>query len=219
MKKSFTLIELVFVVVVIGILSAIILPSTRSDNLREAAIQLVSHIRYTQHLAMIDDKFSVTDNEWYKKRWQIAFHRGINTNNKWSYSIFSDSSGSSTGSPDPVEVAINPLNHSKKLTGGANGTGLIHTGDASATSEMNLGEKYGVTGVVLSSNCKFSGSQKIAFDNLGRPLKGAFENYSSAYPTSSRIVQNICTITISDGINRDVNLTIAPETGYTCISN
>ena len=61
MKKAFTMLELVFVLVVIGILAAVMIPNMQSTALREAAIQVVSHIRYTQHLAMIDDKFDTTD--------------------------------------------------------------------------------------------------------------------------------------------------------------
>ena len=216
MKKAFTLLEFIFVIVIIGILAAIIIPRTDSNNLQKAAIQLVSHIRYTQHLAMIDDKFRINDSNWYKKRWQIAFHNGNDTNNKWSYSIFSDSSGSSTGSADLVEIAINPLNIDKKLTGGTNGTSLIHTGDIEATTNMNLGEAYDIDSIVFSSDCSFSGSQKIAFDHQGRPLKGAFENYTSAYHSSSRIIQDTCSITLySNGANITIN--IEPETGYTYI--
>jgi len=213
MKKAFTLLELVFVIVVIGILAAVIIPNTRRDTLREAAIQLVSHIRYTQHLALVDDKFDANDANWYKKRWQIAFHNGANTNNKWSYTIFSDSLGASTGSPDPLEIAINPQNHSKRLTGGANGAGLIHTGDVSATDKMNLGETYGVSNIVFSNTCSFAGSRKIAFDYLGRPLRGAFENYVSAYPTASRVIQNQCVITLVD-LEGNVSIAVEPETGY-----
>lgn len=83
MKKAFTLLELVFVIVVIGILAAVIIPSTRTNPVREAAIQLVSHIRYAQHLAMVDDKFDVTNANWYRDRWRIVFNGN-------QYSIMSD---------------------------------------------------------------------------------------------------------------------------------
>ncbi|MCF6310454.1 MAG: type II secretion system GspH family protein, partial [Sulfurimonas sp.] len=57
MKKAFTMLELVMVIVVIGILAAVMLPRVASDRLAEAATQVISHIRYTQHLAMVDDQF------------------------------------------------------------------------------------------------------------------------------------------------------------------
>ena len=73
MKKAFTLIELVFVIVVIGILAAFMIPSTRTNPAVDAAIQLESHIRYTQHLAMIDDKFDANNTRWYRNLWKIDF--------------------------------------------------------------------------------------------------------------------------------------------------
>ena len=73
MKKAFTLLELVFVIVVIGILAAAIIPNTRTNPAQEAKIQLTSHIRYAQHLAMMDDKFGA-NTTWYKDLWQIAFN-------------------------------------------------------------------------------------------------------------------------------------------------
>ena len=72
MKKAFTLLELVFVIVLIGILAATIIPNTKTNPAAEAAIQLQSHIRYAQHLAMMDDKFG-SSTSWYKNLWQIAF--------------------------------------------------------------------------------------------------------------------------------------------------
>ena len=91
MKKAFTMLELVFVIVVIGILAASIIPTVQGNPVREAAVKLVSQIRYAQHLAMVDDKYT-TSGAWYKNRWQIEF-----TGNK--YSIVSDNN--TTFAKDP----------------------------------------------------------------------------------------------------------------------
>ena len=93
MKKAFTMLELIMVIVIIGILAAVIIPRTGSNKTAEAAIQLISHIRYTQHLAMVDDKFDSTIN-WYQNLWQIRFD-GTGS----SYSIVSDNN-----------PALDPLN-------------------------------------------------------------------------------------------------------------
>jgi len=83
MKKAFTMIELIFVIVVIGILASAIIPRTKTNQLRESASKLLSHIRYTQHLNLVNDKFSNTDANWYKNRWQIVFKNS-------TYSILSE---------------------------------------------------------------------------------------------------------------------------------
>lgn len=105
MKKAFTMIELIFVIVVIGILAAVIMPRTGSNKLHEAATQVLSHIRYTQHLAMVDDKFDPNDATWYREKWQIRFRRNSGAS---GYVIFSDSIVTQ-GNVNNGERAIDPL--------------------------------------------------------------------------------------------------------------
>lgn len=215
MKKAFTMMEVITVIAVIGVLVAVAIPRSGSNRLSEAATQLISHIRYTQHLAMIDDKFDLSDNDWYKERWQIMFASTVGSGNSWSYMIFSDSLGASTGSPDVNEHAVNPSDSSKFLTGGYS-TGNIAFDDSRATTELNIGKKYGITNVTLSSSCSISGTTRIAFDHLGRPLRGAFHNYSSAYPAANRLITSQCIITLTDNTG-NISIAIEPETGYSCI--
>ena len=73
MKKAFTIFELVVVIVAVGIIAVMALPRVNDDHIAEAADQVMSHIRYTQHLAMQDNKFDPTDANWFKKRWSIGF--------------------------------------------------------------------------------------------------------------------------------------------------
>ena len=227
MKKAFTMLELVIVIVVVGILSAVIIPRIDSNRLQEAAVQVVSHIRYTQHLAMVDDKFdankvdSAGKTKWFKERWQIFFAKTVASDNKWAYSVFSDHAGDSTGNPDVSETAKNPLNGSKYLTGGYS---AIPYNDSRSTSELNIGNKYGITDVDFSANCKNS-SLRIAFDHQGRPLYDGSHLLDNAYRngTNSRLIQkdvsgNPCVITLtnSDG---SIDILIEPETGYARVSN
>ena len=59
--RAFTMIELIFIIVVVGILAAVAIPRVERNGLIEAADQLSSHIRYTQQLAMNDNEFNATD--------------------------------------------------------------------------------------------------------------------------------------------------------------
>ena len=74
MKKAFTMLEFVFVIVAIGIISAVLIPRLNNSPTQQGAIDLLSQIRYTQHLAMTDDSLDTSDPNWYKNRWQIRFN-------------------------------------------------------------------------------------------------------------------------------------------------
>jgi len=230
MKKAFTLIELIFVIVVIGIIATFALPKINNNDLQKAAIQVIGHIRYTQHLAMSDDKFDsstalnyvippATPGNWFNKRWRINFTNALGTGSKWSYTVFDDRTGSSAGTVGATEIAVNPLNRSKKLSGGAAGTGFLYT-RTDATKELNIGKKYGIKHISFS-NC---GGQTIAFDYLGRPLGGAMKKYISSYDSSvtaniviiNQCVINLCTVNPcpSGNSNDKISIAIEPETGY-----
>ena len=116
MKKAFTMLELIFVIIVIGILSAIILPSTKRNPLAESAADLLSMVRYTQHLALIDDKYEKST-VWYKDRWQIKF-----SGNK--YSIVSNNNTTYAKNPSNINKNIKNIDLGTKygVTITVNGT-------------------------------------------------------------------------------------------------
>lgn len=217
MKHAFTMLELVFVIVLIGIISVLALPKTDDSNLRQAADQLVSHIRYTQHLALMDNKFDPDDENWYKKRWQIVFSEtDDNANNQPSYSIFRNLDFDTA--VDREEIARNPLNNDRYMTGGVTGYVNLDIRDMSkfvGTEEMNLGEKYGITDINLAPIC--STGTKIGFDNIGRPIQGPLRSYATPY-VRTRMITTPCDINITSGTDT-MTIRIEPESGYTHILN
>ena len=223
MKKAFTMIELVFVIVVIGILSAIMIPRMRTNPLQEAAIQLVSHIRYTQHLAMVDDKFDLTDPNWFKGRWMLRIAQNVTfggtvNSNVWAYTIASDIPNYNGHNPDLIGMARNPLNTEQYLSGGYNNT--LDVDDTKSMRKLRLGDSYGITNILFGGGCR-TNTPFIHFDHLGRPMN-SFTTNNMSYQVSPagfpRLIINTCTIVLS---NSEGNVTIAiePETGYTCILN
>ena len=255
MKKAFTMLELVFVIVVVGILSYFAASGFQRNPLREAADQVVSHIRYTQHLAMQDDKFtpnlslSSTSGfaairevqSWYKGRWQLSFHNNTSGTpcstsdiTHWSYSVFSDgpgkpnlNTGGYSGNPDDSEIAVNPLDTNKLLTGGYTTTTVACT-DPTATKEMNLGFKYGITDIDFLGGCAISiDQQRIFFDSLGRPFYGNPKLLDDPYKngTTNMLIKSTCQIELclstctTAKTNEKITINIEPETGYTHIIN
>ncbi|QOP46070.1 pilus assembly FimT family protein [Sulfurimonas paralvinellae] len=214
MKKAFTLLELVFVIVVIGILAALILPRTKTNPVQEAAVQVLSHIRYTQHLALVDDKYNDSDANWYMGRWQIVFGNNNNfANNKPAYTIFADS-GAYSGDPKESEVAVDPQNPNLIMTGGYNNTVALDYNNAGfkGMKELNLGEKYGITNISFSGGCNIG--MRISFDYLGRPFTGDQSTMTGPYSAATqRLITSDCNISLTDG-TETATVQISPETGY-----
>ena len=219
MKKAFTLLEIVFVIVAIGIIAAVMIPRTRSNPLKEAAQQLLSDIRYTQHLAILDDKFNPKDVNWYKKRWQIVFGSNSAANNhQVAYTIFADTSKKSSGDPNPAEIAVNPSNPAQLMCGGYSGASSLNINNDNfvGMKKLNLGMSYGVTSLKLQGGCK---NNRIFFDYLGRPMQGKQSEMTWAYSTKTtykRVIMQDCKIVLSDG-TKSVTIVIKPETGFTDI--
>ena len=103
MKKAFTLLELVFVIVIAGILAFVLIPKSSDTKLLESANQLISHIRYAQQLALNNDQFDPNDENWYKKMWRIEFeHNG-------TYKVWRGNEAKSN------KIAPDPANPGQKL--------------------------------------------------------------------------------------------------------
>ncbi len=221
-KYAFTILELIFVIIVAGILAVTIVSSFNRNNLREVADQLISHIRYTQHLAMIDEKFDTNDHNWFKSRWQIHFYKNLGSDNKWSYIIFSDFKNNHTGNPDKDEIAKNPDDPNRYLTGGTSGSGIFHYDNNETTKELNIGNKYGVKDIKFSNGCR-NNVKYISFDYFGRPFNSFPANAPYEIPSigyhvllTKKCIITLCTVnncsTASN--NEKIKIAIEPWSGY-----
>lgn len=207
-RKAFTMLELVFVIVVLGILAALALPRMDRDLRQEAADNILSAIRYTQHLALNDDKTNPFGGNWQRALWQIRFTPSGST---WSYTIGANTDYATGGTDiDKIEAAIDPINGQYMFND--NPTNPLND----ESPNIFITKKYGIDTITFN-NCQ--GTQNttanhIAFDHLGRPHRGVTNNGSNDYRTY--VNTGDCTITFtfeSSGITPLV-LNIAQETGY-----
>ena len=215
MKKAFTMLELVVVIVVIGIIAAAALPRINDDHIAEAADQVMSHIRYTQHLAMQDSKFDPTDARWFRKRWSITFTRAVfcEGGNEWRYSVYHDG-GDATGNLNSAnEVARDPLDPNKFMSSGW--AGISNANCANASSKYNLARKFGITNVELRGVCGQGNLQTISFDEFGRPMMSVSTPGGGAARGYDRLVHNgqNCQIVLSTA-KKTATITVTPETGF-----
>ncbi|RUT49083.1 prepilin-type N-terminal cleavage/methylation domain-containing protein [Campylobacter fetus] len=202
MKKAFTLIEIIVVLVIIGIMASFTIPKLNRNDLRLAADQIVSDIRYTQHLAMIDDKFDRSDPSWYRGRWQIYFNT---FGGQQTYTVFADQPNYS-GNPDSKEIARNPINAYQHLTIGHSGISGIKP-----TKELNLDEKYGIKSINL--DCGASNNSRIFFDELGRPYAGNQKDKTIAN-YNKLMLKKVCKITIMHSNGDCIFIKVTPITGF-----
>ena len=204
------MIELIMVIVVLGIMASIAMPRLERDLRQESGDNILSAIRYTQHMALMDNKANINESpaeNWQKALWQIRF---ASTNGEWYYVVGSNSDYSNN--IDQSEAAIDPVNGK-----------YMHSSDEIIDSDESpnifLTRKYSIKNVDFSSCVGQTGSagnaaatvHHIAFDYLGRPHRGVF----GATYVLSTLLHADCTLKFEfkDGSD-DLLILIRKDTGY-----
>jgi len=209
-RAAFTMLELVMVILVIGILTAIALPRLERDLKQEAADNVLSAIRYTQHLALLDDKHEFDDPKWQQRFWHIYFGT---CESQLFYVIGSDDDKDAANNSrvEFSESALDPSNgkHMWALDGADCTGGKLET-EISPT--IFIGKNYGVASMTKSGACD---NQFLGFDHLGRPYDSNFT--ISTTPDNSGYMANTCTFTFTMSDNQTFSIQIEPETGYAYI--
>ena len=206
-KSAFTMLELIMVIVVLGILASLALPRMERDLRQEAGDNILSAIRYTQHLALMDNKTDPNDPNWQREYWHMRF--GTYDGSKRFYTISSnvnqntDTSGNEN--VNKIETALDP----------SNGKYMFHrSGDASLNEldespNIFISKKYSIDTMAFTGGCT---TQHIAFDHMGRPHTGIYNstNNFDSYMTSDCIF----TFGFEDTSITDLVIRISKETGY-----
>ncbi|EJF07875.1 hypothetical protein ThvES_00000630 [Thiovulum sp. ES] len=198
-RKSFSLLELVFVILIVSIFATFFLKIDDKKGIEVAKTQFMRHIRYTQHLAMVDEKVALqTESELrqkfpFKSYWQIQLASTSETSTIYNkkllyYSIYSDTPTRTRFNFDikADEVAIDP--HSQKYLNGLwtelfknSSTGAKYKIENLTETSMNLSLEYGIEKVRFKygTNPKiFENKLNLFFDEFGRPY---------LFPTSNGI--------------------------------
>jgi len=208
-KPAFTMLELVFVIVVLGILASLALPRLERDKKQEVADTILANIRYTQHLAQQDNMHEYNKPKWQQKFWKIMFR---DCSNDYYYMIGSDTNmgDDANGLFAENEAATDPVNGKPMFN-----TCAI-TDKSGYSSRIFLTDNYDVDTVTASASCNTGGANGntnmyIGFDHLGRPHYGY---QTSSVPDYSSYLTNACifTFTMIDG--KSFQISIQPETGY-----
>jgi type II secretory pathway pseudopilin PulG len=199
-KAAFTMLELVFVIVVAGILAAVFIPRFERDNAGEAAYQIARHIRLAQHHALVEDKFEGATSDWNKKMWAIIFRK-----NNYCYSVFSNLDKSATFA-DLNESAVDPLSKKRLFADTA------CSESSAGADDVLLWKSFGVDNITMT-NCgtdlpTLTENNEILFDHLGRPYQNV------GVPLAAN-----CVITIQTNNGHSAQVTVYKGTGFVKVTS
>lgn len=235
-KKAFTVLELLFIVVIMGVLSMVASPYFREDKLALATYQTLEHIRYTQHLAMINHRFDPKDanykinpgnkdsnnhGKYFRSRWQIRFVNQAGTPMIIGYSVYADidrrgNIDGSAATPTHIEAARNPID------------GLLlhnYATCARCSPDTNLYAKFDISDINLSGGCSVVGFTTvnngkrgtIAFDEKGVPYYGISNNtQNNPY---QYLLRSNCIVMLTSKDGRRATISVYPYTGYAEITS
>lgn len=187
MKKAFTLLELIFVVVIAGILAFVLIPKSSDTKLLESANQLISHIRYAQQLALNNDQFDPNDENWYKKMWRIEF------DNNGTYKVWRGNEAKSN------KIAPDPANPGQKLKDVQLKRGIIAKGKKVIFDE--LGRVYSEQAATKSYEHKIDTNTtiKLCKGSASSNCTGKERIELSIEPETGYILPEHCGATGKDG--------------------
>ena len=181
------MIELVFVIVVIGILSLSFSPQVNRDLREEAKDTIISALYQTKQLALNDSKHNLNDPQWQKSYW------------KWRYTVCKKgdifyivtSNTDNRTNADREESAIDPSNHKYIYQ-----SNYICREDAKEnpldSPKVLITKRFAITSIDSKGGC--DGFQHVAFDNLGRPHSG-IDGYTK--PNYQFMLKEDCSFTFN----------------------
>ncbi len=201
-KKSFSLIELVFIIVIISIISVQFIPKNFKSNLNQAASKIIVHLKNTRYQAMLDNKFNHSDEFWFRERWTLKFQNCQKSIGGLYYVVYSDSNHG--GHINKTETLKDPLTQKW----------LYSNYDCIASSDESkdilLTKEYGVTEVEMSCN-NTSTIGQISFGYDGQVYTKLGTKSTDTYKYA---ITKPCLITLYDKSDDKVTIEIEPNTGF-----
>jgi hypothetical protein len=202
MKKTFTLIELIFTLVILSIIISLSIPKVQKTNLNLASKRIILYLKHTRYLAFVDNKYKNDDNMWYRERWTLKFKKCSSRIGGLYFIVFSDINHK--GSPNKNECAKDPIT-SKWLY-----SNWDCDASANESKYILLTKEYGIQKVEISCNSTNTiGS--ISFGHNGEVYSrlGTKPNQKEKYKLTKT-----CYIKLYDEDSNFVNIAIEPHTGF-----
>ena len=204
--RSFTLIEIIFILILLSIILTFTIPSNQLSKIDLAKEQLITHLKYTRYIAMLDNKYYYNDDLWYKKLWNMKF---LNCNKDVGgiyYVIYSNTINPNRWNISKKETLIDPFTNNYIYSSSRCEQDSLYD----KSKYVLLSNYYDIKDIKISCNDTSSLGQ-IYFDNNGSAYSYIDNDYSKF--TDNKIKNN-CIITLIDSNNNERNITIEAYTGY-----
>ncbi len=209
MRKAFSMLEMVFILVMLGVMAAVSVMYIPQTKLQQAADYMIQNIKYAKSLAQTDDRyFAMKDSSlnsysntqarfWQAGMWQVQFHlTGSTTAN--SYSIYADTARNAAttnfdGRPMSGDlIAKDPQN--KTCLSGYSANNLPSECNNNIAKEVRLQETYDVIidRIDIQQGCNETNTARIYFDSTGLPYCGKVTiNGNTATSMPQRLNTNV----------------------------
>jgi len=201
-KNAHLLIELIVVIVILTLSSYFIIPKQIDTKLYDASNRLLIYLEQTKNQAFIDDKFSLENDLWHKKRWTLKFFRCRESVGGVYYVIYSDNNMSGhPGSDDSLKDALTKKN--------------IYSSNLCEENKYNssyvlLSKKFNITNVEISCNSTSSLGQ-LSFASNGKVYT---KLSNKAGENSLYELVEPCFIKLINKDNKTKTIKIEPNTGF-----
>jgi len=217
-RRGFTMLELVFAIVTLGILAAVAMPRLKVDHTQDAADSILSDIRYTQQLALMDYKHASWNPQWQRRFWTILFTTCGNKKHYYMVGSDDDMTGSNNASFKLDEAAIDPAN-GKPMFATTNQCNNDNE-NGMASNRIFITKQFGIQNVEFRGGCSGTvngvGGTHLGFDHLGRPHYGYSQSNA---PNYASYMKRDCSMIFTLSNNETFTINIEAETGYASIAN
>lgn len=202
MKKSFSILEVILSISLIGFLYTMFIPKTKINHIDELTNKLSLYISHLRYKALVDNKYDLEDELWHKKRWTIKFFRCKESVGGLYYVMYSDKNR--TGHPGADDSLKDPLTNKN-----------IYSSNNCDENKKNskyvlLTKEFGIKDVQVSCNETTSLGQ-LSFGSDGKVYSrlSAFKDESNEYE-----IEDSCIIKLITQKNESREIKIHPITGY-----
>ena len=201
-KKSFSIIELIFVITLIGIITSQVSIKNNLSKIKLAKQQIILHLKYVRYIAMIDNKYDKDNPLWFRKRWTLKFLNCQSSIGGLYYVIYSDEN--ENGYISKNETLKDPLTNNYIYSYQCKEDSLYDKNKL-----VLLTKRYNVDRINISCN-KTSTIGQLSFDIYGE-LHSKLSTNSNEKEKYK--INKPCIIEIIDKDNNKETITIHDKTG------